>query len=172
VLPPTPSPVLLPTPSPVALSKCSISTAARSALINIFLRVVSNPADVDTPGSPQMLALNWMIDEDPMQLCPQDKFLIQRYVMSVFYFSTRGDRWTECSAPPPLNEVDDHEQAMAEANAQCSLQVAGFESSSNAWLTGGSECGWGGLGCNEDNFVTRIEMGKSKRKPRSEMTTL
>jgi len=105
-----------------------------------------------------MLALNWMIDEDPMQLCPQDKFLVQRYVMSVFYFSTRGDRWTECSAPPPLSEVGDPEQAQADANAQCSLQVAGFESSSNAWLTGGSECGWGGLGCNEDNFIARIEM--------------
>jgi hypothetical protein len=116
-----------------------------------------------------MLALNWMIDEDPMQVCPQDKFLIQRYVMSVFYFSTRGDRWTECSAPLPLNEVEDPEQAQADANAQCSLKVAGFESSSNAWLTGGSECGWGGLGCNEDNFITRIEMGKSKQTPRVEI---
>jgi len=126
--------------------------------MNIYLRVISNPADVDTPGSPQMLALEWMINEDPMQLCPQDKHLVQRYVMSVFYFSTRGDRWTECSAPPPMNEVDDPEMAMKEANAQCSLKVDGFESDSNAWLTDGNECGWGGLGCNEDNLVVRIEM--------------
>jgi len=96
-----------------------------------------------------------------MQLCPQDKFLIQRYVMSVFYFSTRGDRWSECSAPPLLDEdaTEDEKAAVeATANAECSLKVAGFESNSNAWLTGGSECGWGGLGCNEDDFVTRIEM--------------
>jgi len=104
------------------------------------------------------MALNWMIDEDPMQLCPQDKHLIQRYVMAVFYFSTRGDRWTECSAPPPLDGVDDVDQAMVEANDQCAIQVTGFQSDSNAWLTGGSECGWGGLGCNEEDFVVRIEM--------------
>jgi len=105
-----------------------------------------------------MLALNWIIDEDPMQVCPQDQFLIQRYVMAVFYFSTRGDRWQECSAPPPLEELEDPEQAIADANAECTLLVAGFDAGTNAWLTGGSECQWGGLGCNADNFITRIEM--------------
>jgi len=80
--------------------------------------------------------------------------------MAVFYFSTRGDRWTECSAPPPIDEVDDPEQAIAEANAQCTLEVAGFESGSNAWLTGASECTWGGLGCNQDKVITRIEFGE------------
>lgn len=55
---------------------------------------------------------------------------------------------------------DEKAAVEATANAECSLKVAGFESNSNAWLTGGSECGWGGLGCNEDDFVTRIEMGK------------
>eukprot|EP00531_Pseudo-nitzschia_arenysensis_P001326 CAMPEP_0116124914 /NCGR_PEP_ID=MMETSP0329-20121206/5535_1 /TAXON_ID=697910 /ORGANISM="Pseudo-nitzschia arenysensis, Strain B593" /LENGTH=556 /DNA_ID=CAMNT_0003618927 /DNA_START=166 /DNA_END=1836 /DNA_ORIENTATION=- len=156
----TPSPVA-PTPAPVPVGPCNLTVQGRSALINIFLRVVSNPADVDTPGSPQQLALEWIINEDPMQLCPQDKFLIQRYVMSVFYFSTRGDRWTECSAPPLLDEdATEEEKAEAEAaaNAACNLKVAGFESNSNAWLTGGNECGWGGLGCNEDDFITRIEL--------------
>jgi hypothetical protein len=128
-------------------------------LINIFLRVVSNPADVDTLGSPQQLALDWIINKDPLQLCPQDKMLVQRYVMAVFYFSTRGDRWTQCSAPPLMSDANETAVAVAEtnANAACSIQVFGFNSSSNAWLTGGSECGWGGLGCNEDNFVARIE---------------
>lgn len=106
-----------------------------------------------------MLALDWMIEQDPMQLCPQDKYLIQRYVMAVFYFSTRGDRWTQCSAPPPPVEgVVNPAIAEANANALCSIQVAGYESSSNAWLTSESECSWGGLGCNEDKFIVRIEM--------------
>lgn len=161
VIPPTPSPVTpLPTLSPVIRpdEKCALSIEGRSTLMNIFLRVVSNPADVDTPGSPQALALEWLINEDPLQLCPQDKHLIQRYVMAVFYFSTRGDRWTECSAPPLAEDVEDHEKAIEIANAECTLIVNGYESNSNAWLTNGTECQWGGLGCNEENFVTRIEM--------------
>jgi len=93
-----------------------------------------------------------------MQLCPQDKHLIQRYVMAVFYFSTRGDRWTQCSAPPPLVDSVDPAGAEADANNLCTIMVSGFESGSDAWLTSGNECGWGGIGCNEDGFVVRIEM--------------
>ncbi len=71
--------------------------------------------------------------------------------MSVLYYSTGGDQWTECSAPQLLDEDI--------ANSLCSLLVTGFESNSNAWLTSGSECGWGGLVCNADGFMTRIDMG-------------
>ncbi|VEU35164.1 unnamed protein product [Pseudo-nitzschia multistriata] len=167
---PTPSPSLSnpgPTsslssasPSVSTTQKCNLSQEGRSALINIFLRVVSNPAEVDTPGSPQMLALKWMIDGDPMQLCPQDKHLIQRYVMAVFYFSTRGDRWIQCSAPPPeaANDAESEAEDEQNANALCTIEVDGVDSNSHAWLTSGTECGWGGVGCNEEGFVVRIEM--------------
>ena len=153
--PSTPVPTDAPTPG----GPCDLQPTGRETLINIFLRVISNPADVDTPGSPQQLALDWMVNTDPMQVCPQDQNLIQRYVMAVFYFSTRGNRWTECSSPPLTTDFNSPEALAAEAaaNAACTLQVAGVNASSNAWLTGGSECEWGGLGCDADNFVTRIE---------------
>jgi hypothetical protein len=99
-----------------------------------------------------------------MQLCPQDPHLIQRYVLAVFYFSTRGDRWIQCSAPTE----DDNVIAVQEANDMCTIDVTSsstgaggsYESDSNAWLTPETECSWGGLGCNENNDVVRIEMGK------------
>lgn len=149
----------MPTEAPSPGGPCNLQPGGREVLINIFLRVVSNPADVDTPGSPQQLALDWMVNTDPLQVCPQDRNLIQRYVMAVFYFSTRGDRWTECSSPPLRTDFDTTEALAAEAaaNAACNLQVAGVNASSDAWLTGGNECEWGGVGCNEDNFITRIE---------------
>jgi len=78
--------------------------------------------------------------------------------MAVFYFSTRGDRWTQCSAPPPVVDSVDPEADEADADSMCTIKVNGFQSNSNAWLTSGTECGWGGLGCNEEGFVMRIEM--------------
>jgi hypothetical protein len=167
VSPPTPAPVtaLVPTESPSYNNKCNLSPEGRVALINIFLRVVSDAIDMDTAGSPQIRALDWIINDDPMQLCPQDSNLIQRYVLAVFYFSTRGDRWTQCSAPIDYSE---DEMSVQEANDMCNIDVSSgsssssstFESGSNAWLTPETECSWGGLGCNEDNDVVRIEMGK------------
>jgi hypothetical protein len=135
-------------------AKCNLSPEGRAALINIFIRVVSNPADVDTEGSPQQLATTWIIDEDPSFLCPQDPNLIQRYVMAVFYYSTRGDRWTQCSAP----EVFDDPEAIDEANEACMIDVPGGQGT-NAWLTPSGECTWGGLGCNDAEVIERIEMG-------------
>lgn len=79
--------------------------------------------------------------------------------MAVFYYSTRGDRWAQCSSPPLTTDFNTTLaiEAEAAANAACSLQVAGVNANSNAWLTGGSECEWGGLGCDEDQVITRIE---------------
>lgn len=73
--------------------------------------------------------------------------------MAVFYHSTRGDRWTECSAPADLEDQD----AIDAANEACTV-VAG-EGSSDAWLTPGSECSWGGLECDGTNSIIRIDFG-------------
>ena len=125
-------------------------------MINIFIRVVSSPSDVDTPGSPQFLATNWIIEEDPEFLCPQDPRLIQRYVMAVFYYSTRGDRWTQCSAPDDPSDTD----SVQEANDMCMITVPGGQGS-NAWLTPSNECTWGGIGCSMDDVITRLEMERN-----------
>jgi hypothetical protein len=102
--------------------------------------------------------MEWIISQDTAMLCPQDENLIQRYVLAVFFFSTRGERWRQCSAP---SDFDD-QVAIDIANAACTIQVTGGDS--DAWLTPGEECNWGGLGCNVDNNVVRIEMGTIQQK--------
>jgi len=93
-----------------------------------------------------------------LHLCPQDAQLIQRYVVAVFYFSTRGDRWVQCSAPTTSTSAAESEAALQAANTMCMLDVVGYDSGTNAWLTPDTECSWGGVGCNEKNEVVQIEM--------------
>lgn len=141
-------------PSSAPTQKCNLSESARAGLISIFVRAISNAADVDTPGTPQNLAAEWLINLDTYYMCPQDPNLIQRYVMAVFYYSTRGDRWTQCSAPLDFKDP----AAIDAANARCTIVVPNGNSS--AWLTPDSVCQWGGLACDEDELVNRIDFGK------------
>jgi hypothetical protein len=90
---------------------------------------------------------------DTAFLCPQETNLIQRYVMAVFYYSSRGDRWTQCSAPGMF----DNQTAIELANEACTIEVSGGNSS--AWLTPSEECSWGGLLCNDADAVIRIDFG-------------
>jgi hypothetical protein len=134
-----------------------LSSAGRTALIEIFLRIVSDPVYLETPDSPHNFAMIWIIELDPLYLCPQDNNLIQRYVMAVFYFSTRGGgRWSQCSAPA---EFDDPE-AVESANLGCDIIVPGGKS--DAWLTPSLECDWGGVACNDDDFLKHMDFGKNQ----------
>lgn len=130
-----------------------MSESAREGLIKISIRAISTSSDVDTPGSPQNLAEEWIINLDPLYVCPDDPSLGQRYTMAVFYYSTRGDRWTQCSAPSDFQ----NQTAVAEANAACNIVVS--EGGSDAWLTPSAVCEWGGLSCTNSSVV-RIDFGK------------
>jgi len=137
----------------------------------VTLQSVSDPVELLTPGTPQNRALEWLIEDDKLCVCP-DEFLacrinsivpkfVQRYVMAVFYFSTGGGNWTECNAPDDVcntTQVD-------EANALCTVlgdgpDVFNFDivQDTDAWLTPSDECLWGGNACRNDTFcMDRIE---------------
>ena len=134
---------------------CNLSEEERATLIRSFLDVVSDPDELDRTGSPQNLAMTWIIDLDKAKLCPLDANLIQRYVVAVFYYSTEGDDWQQCSAPDDFGDL----QSIEEANAMCNFTVEGSDSS-DAWLTPSSECDWGGLVCNSNLLTDRIDLGK------------
>jgi hypothetical protein len=153
---PTENPTSNPTSSPTRA--CNMSTEARESLMQILIKVVSNSNDVNTEGSPQNKAAKWIIYEDSATLCPQDDTFIQRYVIAVFYFSTRGKRWVECRAP----DTHDDPKSISDANQACQINVPG--GGSDAWLTPKHECNWGGIACNRDGkFIERIEFGKRSR---------
>jgi hypothetical protein len=118
---------------------------------------VSNPIDFIAPFSPQSQSLRWITEEDSLYLCPDDPFLVQRYTMAVFYFSTDGPNWVQCSAPDDLSDP----ASIAEANANCQLEVEIGQGGTDAWLTPVSECQWGGVACDAvSSDMERIEFGE------------
>lgn len=74
---------------------------------------MSSRQDIADDRSPQGKALNWITNEDEAQLCPNDDNLIQRYIMAVFYYSTDGDRWAECSAGSASVRAEDDNAMVA-----------------------------------------------------------
>lgn len=107
-------------------------------------------------GSPQNMALDWLINKDAMYSCPEDENLVQRYVVAVFYYSSIGDEWLQCSAPDELENPDSIEKA----NANCNIEDESPDGGgTDAWLTPVSECQWAGLACQRSigNVLVRID---------------
>ena len=163
--PPTFVPTALPTSSPTTASpttpaptfQCNVTPEDRASQITTEILKVSNAADFVDPSSPQSQSIQWLIEEDALYLCPEDPTLVQRYVMAVFYFSTEGPSWIQCSAPEDLSDP----ASVAEANANCNLDVELGQGGTDAWLTAVSECNWGGVACDvTDGTMERIEFGK------------
>jgi len=50
------------------------------------------------PNTSQGRASTWLIADDAYYICPDDTNLLQRYIMALFYYSTNGYNWLECSA--------------------------------------------------------------------------
>ena len=117
-----------------------MSEEEREAAIMDLLREVSNPDALTTPNTPQNNAANWIIYEDfDFFICPDDPKLIQRYVMAIFYFSTGGEGWKECSTSLINNECPE----------------------GHNFLSGVSECQWGGVSCNNHGCMTNITFGEN-----------
>ena len=152
-----PLPVPDPTPSPTL--PCGMPPVERRGQITATLSQVSKVEDLNKAGSPQNMAFDWLVNKDAMHLCPEDDSLIQRYVAAVFYYSSIGDGWLQCSAPEDL----ENPQSIEKANANCNIEVDSPDvGGTDAWLTPVSECQWGGLACrrNLGNSLVRIDFGK------------
>lgn len=100
--------------------------AARFADIRTFVAGHTNQTVLDTLGSPQFNALQWISYQDPAKLGVNDTHLVQRFVLAVFFFSTSG-------------KVHKEERPMANWKSQ------------DHWMTGRSICRWYGIRCVGDN---------------------
>ena len=110
---------------------------------------VSTANELDTDGSAQNKAYNWVCAEE--FVCPTDPYcmVVQRYIMSVFYFSTNGDMWNNCSANgedcDPLNDR---------------IQPS-FNPRATRWLEPyGNECEWFGIKCHKNGCLAILQLGK------------
>jgi Leucine-rich repeat (LRR) protein len=98
------------------------------------LLTVSDEELFDDNGSAQYKAFDWIVENDPLFMCPDDANLKQRYILTVLYFSTSGDGWNKCTRDE-------------------STPCTGV-----AFLTGVSECQWGGIECDLDTRVASITL--------------
>jgi hypothetical protein len=139
-------PSLLPTPEPSNEYLCDLSYTKWSSMIIDVVTKISAPASLINSSTPQFKALDWLLNEDKADLCPNDAKLVQRYVLAVMYYSTGGDNWFKCSASP--NATD-----------SCGMEQP-FVDQTRFLNATGNECTWAGIRCSESQCVTQIEFGK------------
>ena len=87
--PTTPSPVVSLPPSP----PCPDDN--QDDFLLDLLSEVTDPSLLLDMSTPQGMAYFFLLDEVPSYVCSPT--IVQRYSLSVFYFSTEGSRWTEDS---------------------------------------------------------------------------
>ena len=156
-VPPASSQSVTPTMPPAR--PCGMTQVERRGQISATIATVSKVEDLNMAGSPQNMALDWLINKDAMYACPEDDNLVQRYVVAVFYYSSIGDEWLQCSAPDDLENPDSIEKA----NANCNIEDESPDGGgTDAWLTPVSECQWAGLACQRSigNVLVRIDFGE------------
>lgn len=127
-----------PSSSPT-LEECLMTEEEREAEIFLLLDAAGDPSKIRDLNTPQGLAADWLIYQDFRKQCPDPK-IVQRWVIAVFYFSTNGGFWEQCSAA---------------GSDPCGSQFP-FEGA-RRFLSDFSECEWGGITCDNNDCVTEIE---------------
>lgn len=137
---PSASPTISPAPSPPPTNTCGMTDELRRDMILLMLENLNPDPDlIYTAGTPQHQAAEWLIDQDLFTACPSDPKLVQRYVLAVFYYSTNGDSWDQCS----------------QNDATCGDNAPFFLDRN--FLSDSSECEWAGASCDFDGCIIRLE---------------
>ena len=92
--------------------------------------------ELDDAENPTNQAYNWIVNEDSYYICPDDANLEQRYILALFYFATNGENWVRCRP---------------ESTDPCEGQN---------FLSASHECEWGGVSCDENEEITKLNLGK------------
>jgi len=116
-------------------------------LLNILSKV-STRADLLKSGTPQNDAYNWLLKDN--FYCYSDPKIIQRYIMALTYFSTDGEKWTNCGQEGGSSACDP---------LICNRNGGKPRLGTKRWLDKGSECTWCGAACNTTNkCITDIDL--------------
>lgn len=65
----------------------------REAEIREVLETISTKESLDDDSTPQGMALNWILDDDSMQLNATDSNLLQRYSITTMFYAVGGIEW-------------------------------------------------------------------------------
>jgi hypothetical protein len=118
---------------------------------------------VNVPDSPQALAAQWIMYEDPLALSPDAPNLIQRYHLALLYYLTTKNgesRWNSCN-PPMANETDFCTfQDIDFTGDQIEYTVYTAIANQVRWMAGLHECEWRGTFCDPSQNVIALQVGK------------
>lgn len=106
------------------------------------------------PGTPHNNAINWIVNEDPMQMEASDQNLMQRFMMAFLYFHTsdNGNKpWTSCN-PPKEGEDDTCVGLQFARQPDDSVEYIPRDGKFR-WLSGKEECSWYGVLCEGGNKI-------------------
>lgn len=152
---PKPSPPSPPTP----LDCCNLPSGEREKQLLELYSTVSSKKDIETKDTPQNKAFNWILKEDKYCVCPSDTGCepVQRYVMAVYYYSTKGEDWANCGA---LSATCDP-NGVVNKGSNTSLCYSG---AAERWLSEDPSCKWCGNNCDDalnPDCITQINLGKN-----------
>lgn len=122
----------------------SVAPSSAPTIVSRRLRIIAEAiaisgfAAVFDPTAPQSAAVDWMVDDDPLQLEPDDPQFVQRYVLSTLVFATdESQTWKRCGP--------------SRFDSPC-------PSDSERYLSGAPACEWYGIICDNSAMVTKIEL--------------
>ena len=132
----------------VIAHKCKgMTTVERTEKIIRLVKGLSGNESLMSARSPHFRAFNWLNRLDDRILCPghdedniddeDNQRLMQRFILSLFYFATTGSSWTLCSADEEASDC---------------------ESGTQRWLNQAMECDWYGVTCNDNGVVTHLHL--------------
>ena len=109
----------------------------------IFDSGLSDRNDLDVAGTPQYQSIHWLTADDEAQLSPDDLFLLQRYGLAVFFFTTYVTSEMEDRAGLPT--VSDPNIAPGSE----------WKVVTN-WMSGSGYCDWHGMECHTNDNGWRV----------------
>jgi hypothetical protein len=138
----------VPPPKPPAPTPC---IGTEEDLLKI-LSQVSTLQSLTTNGTPQNKAFKWLRTDSFYCYTNESCKLIQRYIMALTYFSTDGEKWTNCGQEGGSSACDP---------AICRDEGNKPNLGTSRWLNhNSSECQWCGAACNPTNLcMTNIDLG-------------
>jgi hypothetical protein len=115
---------------------------------------------VYSPDTSHSLALQWIMNEDPLQLDIDSARILQRYLMAFFYYSTSNNTlspWRSCA--PAVEGEDDSCVFLEFTLSPLNESVVYVEQpGKKRWLSGTHECEWEGIVCLGGDDVLGIEI--------------
>jgi len=120
---------------------------------------ISTDEELNTDGTPQRQALEWIVSEDPVQLDPGHPYLTQRYALAVFYYTTHGDGMYRTAIVNITETIPPRGGTTPGINngglpAEGESQVIGDDLAAQpnwinetGWMTGTGICSWHGIEC-------------------------